>query len=187
MNRLGRGWGALVVVLSLWVTSAALAASPLPAFPRDGAVAVQDVPDSFPKLRGFLAGYSSPAGAKYHVAVVAFTDPHNRSGPGFGDESGEYFGRLVEKWRPSVDTENAVIILVGLRNSEVRIHPFSFALAQAHLMNQRYGPAAQAAERVQQELRKAVDAAWSEAARRDRQLYEQHGPQRTVTSNGMRA
>ncbi len=46
----------------------------------------------------------------------------------------------------------------------------SFALAQAHLMNQRYGPAAQAAERVQQELRKAVDAAWSE-----RKRYEAHG------------
>jgi hypothetical protein len=114
-----------VVVAALSVAQGALAASPIPAFPKDGTVAVQDVPDSFAKLRKFLAEYRSPIGAKYHVAVVAYTDPLNREGLGFGDESGEYLERLVEKWRVSVDTENAVIILLGLRNRDIRIHPFS--------------------------------------------------------------
>jgi len=112
-------------VVALLVTQGALAASPVPAFPRDGTVVVQDVPDSFGKLRRFLAQYRSPVGVKYHVAVVAFTDPHNREGQGFGDESGEYLRRLVEKWRVSADPENSVIILLGLRNRDVRIHPFS--------------------------------------------------------------
>ena len=125
MSRLGGGWRVFLVVVALAVAHETRAASPIPAFPRDGTVAVQDVPDSFPKLRRFLSGYRSLAGAKYHVAVVAFTDPLNREGPGFGDESGEYLARLVEKWRPSADAENAVIILVGLRNRDVRIHPFS--------------------------------------------------------------
>jgi hypothetical protein len=127
LSRQGRAWLASVVVVVgvLLVAPRALAASPIPAFPKDGTVAVQDVPDSFAKLRRFLAEYRSPIGAKYHVAVVAYTDPLNRKGPGFGDESGEYLGRLVEKWRVSADTENAVIILLGLNNSDVRIHPFS--------------------------------------------------------------
>lgn len=126
MSRRRGGWLAQgLVVALLLVTQGALAASPVPAFPRDGTVAVQDVPDSFGKLRRFLAEYRSPVGAKYHVAVVAFTDPHNREGQGFGDESGEYLGRLVEKWRVSADAESSVIILLGLRNRDVRIHPFS--------------------------------------------------------------
>ncbi|MFP2905728.1 hypothetical protein ACLESD_11860 [Pyxidicoccus sp. 3LFB2] len=103
----------------------AQAASPIPAFPKEGTVTVQEVPDSFDRLRAFLRDYRSPAGAKYHVAVVAFTDPLNREGPAFGDESGAYLDSVVEAWRQRVDTENAVIIVLGMRNREVRVHPFS--------------------------------------------------------------
>jgi hypothetical protein len=125
LSKLSDAWLAGFVAVALLLAQGALAASPVPAFPKDGTVAVQDVPDSFVKLRGFLAEHRSPIGAKYHVAVVAFTDPLNRKGPGFGDASGEYLKRLVEKWRVSVDTENAVIILLGLHNQDVSIHPFS--------------------------------------------------------------
>ena len=115
-------WG---VVLAVSLAQGALAASPIPAFPREGTVTVQDVPDGFGKLRALLGEHRSPAGAKYHVAVVAFSDPLNREGPAFGDESGAYLASVVEAWRPRVDTENAVIILLGLRNREVRVHPGS--------------------------------------------------------------
>lgn len=113
----------MLAVLSL--AQGALAASPIPAFPKEGTVTVQDVPDSFDKLQALLREHRSPAGAKYHVAVVAFSDPSNRAGPAFGDESGAYLDSVVEAWRQRVDTENAVIILLGLRNREVRVHPFS--------------------------------------------------------------
>jgi hypothetical protein len=125
MKRPGGAWLGWAAVLAVSLAQGALAASPIPAFPKHGTLTVQDVPDRFDKLRELLRGHRSPAGAKYHVAVVAFTDPLNREGPAFGDESGAYLDSVVEAWRQRADTENGVIILLGLRNREVRVHPFS--------------------------------------------------------------
>jgi hypothetical protein len=113
------------VVAGVLLAQVALAASPIPPFPKDGTVAVQDVSDDFEPLRKFLKAHRSPVGAKYHVAVVEFSDPHNRQGADYGDESGAYIQSLVEAWRAKVDTENAVIILLALRNRDIIVHPFS--------------------------------------------------------------
>lgn len=124
-KRAGGAWLGWAAVLAVSLAQGALAASPVPAFPKNGTLTIQEVPDRFDKLKELLGRHRSPAGAKYHVAVVAFSDPLDREGPAFGDESGAYLDSVVEAWRQRADTENGVIILLGLRNREVRVHPFS--------------------------------------------------------------
>jgi hypothetical protein len=47
-----------------------------------------------------------------------------------------------------------------------------FSVALAHLKRRNYGAVLQAAEQVQQEVRKAMNAARAEAAKRERKRYE---------------
>jgi hypothetical protein len=97
----------------------------VPPFPPDGRVAVRGVETDFQPLRDSLRRFESAVGAKYHVLVVEYSDPENRDGPDYGDESGQYIDRVVEAWTPSADPQNSVLVVLAIRNRDIIVHPFS--------------------------------------------------------------
>jgi hypothetical protein len=111
--------------LALSVAPAANAWTEVPPFPPDGRVAVRGVDTDFQPLRDYLRRFESQVGAKYHVLVVEYSDPQDRDGPDYGDESGQYIDRVVEAWTPSADAENSVIIVLAIRNRDIIVHPYA--------------------------------------------------------------
>jgi hypothetical protein len=113
----------LVVLLA---SAVAQGYSPIPPFPGDGAVAVDpSLADTFGDLRAFLRGHKSPVGARYHVAIVGFSDRQNRRGGDYGDDDAAYIESVAEAWRPHLDAQRAVIILLAIHNRDIIVKPFS--------------------------------------------------------------
>ncbi len=106
------------------VAVASLGWTPVPHFPTDR-VATAGVADTFDPLRSFLDSFESEVDASYVVAVVANSDPQNRVGPAWGDDTGAYIDLVVEQWRSSLDPVRGVLVLIAVENRDVIVHPGS--------------------------------------------------------------
>jgi hypothetical protein len=114
-------WKPLVLIVA---SALALAWSPIPDFPDDR-VAVAVAPDSFEALRAFLAEFDSAVDADYQVAIVDNSDPEDRVGPKWGDDSGAYADAFTAAWAPSYDLTRGVVVILALQNREVIVQPGS--------------------------------------------------------------
>ncbi|MCC7542643.1 MAG: hypothetical protein IT379_40885 [Deltaproteobacteria bacterium] len=121
------GLGGMVFLALLGLARPARAATPVPPFPADGVLAVAGAAaqNDYGALRTFLLTHRSPVGARYHALIVDYSDPLDRDGPDYGDESGRFIDDVVERWAPRVDRQSAVLVVLALRNRDIIVHPFS--------------------------------------------------------------
>ena len=96
---------------------------------------------AYDSLRGCLSRFDSAVGASYFVAIVEVTAPDGSPSPERSDATG-YVDALYQAWKGTgrLDPERHVLVVLGLRNRAVAIHP-GVRWAETKLSRRKPAPA----------------------------------------------